>query len=141
MKMKSSVMLLGLLLLLVTACRKELNDPMNYYFFTSEDTGEEQWTLYIDDDLVGPLTYSATMPSCTNTADLAGMLQLSLSNGRHTYEAKDAQGVVRSSGYFQCKETTNRKTGRSGSTPNGTGGSSLFWGNCDFAVMSVFAAE
>ena len=135
MKTKSLFLLSALFLLLFTACEQEQEDPIDYYFCTTSPTGDAQWKLYVDGDLIGTLPSVTTVPNCGNTAALSGMLHTTLSEKRHRYEAKDALGTVHSSGYFQFKETDNGNRKAKGG--GGIGGSTGDW-SCDVVVMSVF---
>ncbi len=133
MKFKS-LYLLTVLCLLLTACSQEEADPIDYYFCATSGTGDEQWSLYVDGDLIGQLPRLNAVPNCGNTVALSGLLHVSLSQLRHQYEAKDAQGTVRSAGYFKCIENENVQKSKVG---GGIGGSSLAW-SCDLVIMSFF---
>ncbi len=136
MKNKSSFLLFPLTLLLLTACQKEQNDPLDYYFCSTSSIGDAQWSLYVDGDLVGQLPNRSALPNCNNTAALSGMLHLVFSEERHQFEAKDAQGTVRSQGYFKCDVKRQGQSSKSGITK---GGYMLDW-SCDHVLMSVFDA-
>jgi hypothetical protein len=125
-------------LLLVTACTQEQADPIDYYFYTTEEAEAEQWTLYVDGDEVGPLPYRESAPACNLQSELGSMLHISLTQGKHTFEAKDLQGVVRSDGYIKCKDNEEVQTMRLGSSGgNAACGASATW-SCDYVTVAVW---
>ncbi len=136
MKTKSLFVLSALFFLFLTSCEQEQDDALDFYFCTTTPpTADENWTLYVDGDLVGQLPYKPAAPDCNNTAALPSMLHVVLSEERHQYEAKDAQGTVRSAGWFRYKENDN-STKKSG-VDSRLGGSSFAW-SCDIVIMSFF---
>jgi hypothetical protein len=134
MKIKSLFALSALCLLLLTACEHEQPEPIDFYFCTTSAVGDELWTLYIDNDLVGTLPSVGTVPSCSTTTALSSLLHVVLPQGRHRYEAKDGQGDVRSTGCFSFKGNERVQKSKSG---GGKGGSSAAW-SCDIVIMSFF---
>jgi hypothetical protein len=138
MKFKSLYLLPVLMLLFFTACEQEPEDQIDYYFCTTTPTDDTQWDLYVDGDLIGKLPYVTTVPNCGNASALTSLLHVSLSEKRHSYQAKDPQGTVRAAGNFQYKEKDNGTKKAHGAIGiGGKGGSSGDW-SCDLVVMSVF---
>jgi hypothetical protein len=134
MKIKSLFVHSALCLSLLSACEQEQPEPLDFYFCTTSSVGDEQWALYVDDDLMGILPSVATVPSCSTTAALPSLLHVVLPQGHHRFEAKDALGEVRSAGYFSFKE--NERV-RKSSVGGRKGGCSGAW-SCDIVIMSFF---
>jgi hypothetical protein len=130
--------LLTALVAVTTSCAQEQGDPIDIYFYATENAETENWTLFVDGNEIGPLPYREEAPPCNNASELGAMLLVTLPQGRHTYEVKDAQGVVEGDGWFKIKEKEDLQSMRLSSGPNESpSGATAQW-TCDYITIGIF---
>lgn len=135
MKTKFLLVICLLATLGFSACDQQDAVTCDYYFYTSEDPNTEQWTLYIDGQNVGPLVHPAVAPSCAlPTESLSTLLHLTLDSRKHTFQAKDANGVIRSVGYVKSNDS---KTA-AGAGDGKNGGGITMQGDCGCFLVDIF---
>ncbi len=104
--------------MLFLQCKKD-NTSYQGYFYSKKPTKDVQLTLYLDGQLQGLLPYvKVDSIGFTKDSIKAYSLKIKVPSGKHKVEAKDQNGITRSSGRFMV---TKNKTSSSG----GTGGQEL----------------
>ena len=107
------------------------NTTCEFYFQTSESTASEEWTLWIDGQNKGVLPNPELDTTCENAnGALDSLIHLTLDATRHTFEAVDNSGVIRSKGYFKTNENQSKVGGSTGGASTG--------GSCDCTIFTIF---
>jgi hypothetical protein len=130
MRVKGILCFLGMGLFFLQ-CKKD-NSNYQGYFYSKKPTKDVQLTLYLDGQIQGQLPYVKT-DSIGFTSDSIKRysMKINVAAGKHKLEAKDQQGVTRSSGSFKV---TKNRTASSGNT----GGQELVLENEELRVGIYF---
>ncbi|HET6245346.1 MAG: hypothetical protein H0V01_12520 [Bacteroidetes bacterium] len=118
MKTKTAIQTLFLLsVVFFISCKKD-NTNFNSYFWTSNDIEDSELTLYVNDQIKGPIPYLKDKPTCENDTLKAKALYLNLKAGKYKISAKDKQGNVKVSSTIKVKSNSLSSSAGIGGTEN-----------------------
>ena len=128
-----SLLISAAALSLFAACNS--NTECQYHFLTSEDIQTEDWTLFIDGQNYGRLTNPISDPDCDNpNEEFNNMIAVVLDSKKHKFEAVDANGTIRCSGYVKQDENTFSIGSQADGNPSGMTGR----GGCACTLITLF---
>lgn len=94
----------ALLLIVITLTQCNKDQTFQTYIYTSADSSETKLNLFIDDENKGAIPFLNGTPACETDSLEYKTLYLILKSGKHSIQAKDAQGNVKSSSIIKLKK-------------------------------------
>ncbi|KAA9331773.1 hypothetical protein [Adhaeribacter soli] len=128
MKQLLTLALIAFLFTTLPGCRKLEDKVFNAFFYTKQTNPKVPLTLFLNDQPIGALPPVSGKTECRNDSLKLKMLAYTVHSGKHKIEAKDNQGIVRSSSIITIDEGSLSSRGIAGGTEASVTGSCLFVG-------------
>ena len=100
-----------------TACKRELNEPYQGYFFI-QNTNQQTFTLYINDEIVGDLEETTQFPIICVDSTLVQTTQIPITHRKNDFVLVNALGEIVTDGSFKIERngTSSESLSNIGST-------------------------